>query len=119
MKDEPPSEKAQKLMTMWEMIVSNPELVQQTGWAPNFEGFIRQMAKYFNVPFNDLLLAVDPNMPTQEQPGQVQAPPRMKQSHTVNERISRTGTTQRGMDIELVKANQAAASQAGNGTGEL
>jgi hypothetical protein len=96
LQDETPNEKLQKLMNIWQnFVLPSQDISMQAGWMPNFEDVGRKVAKYSNMEFEDMFKQVDPNSPFVAQPqhGQVPVPPRFKQSHTVNERVNKSGTT--------------------------
>ncbi len=99
-----PQEKAQGVIELWHnMILPNAETLMQTGHMPNAAEAVRYVCKQMNVPFDILLKQMDPMM-REQVAGQVQAPQRMKQSHTVNERISRPGTTPHGNDNVMMQS---------------
>ena len=99
-----PHEKAQEVMELWNnMILPSAEMIMQSGYMPNAEGTLRYICKQRNVPFDILLKEMDPAMRKQVQ-GQIQAPSRLKTSHTVNERVSRPGTTPNGNDNVMMQS---------------
>jgi len=117
LREESPNEKAQKLMGIVnQFVLPMAEPMQQQGWMPNLEAIGRELARLSNIDFEDLFIPADPNMQQQmaqqEKPGQVPMPPRFKQSHTVNERVSRAGTTERGNTNALAQSNAAMMSKA-------
>lgn len=95
-----PSGKALEAMQFWnEMILPNQELIMQSGFIPNAAETFKYICKNKNLPFDIFFKALDPAMEQQMQErSSTDAPPRLKQSHTINERISRPGTTPRGND---------------------
>jgi len=102
--DRTPQEKAQGVMELWHnMILPNAEMLMQSGQMPNAAETVRYICKQLNVPYDILLQEMDPAM-KQQLAGQVNAPPRLKQSHTVNERISRPGTTPNGNDNVMMQS---------------
>jgi len=102
--DRTPQEKAQGVMEIWHnMVLPNAEMLMQSGYMPNTAETMRYICKQMNVPFDILLQEMDPVM-KQQIAGQVQAPQRLKQSHTVNERISRPGTTPSGNDNVMMQS---------------
>ena len=90
---------------MWHtMILPNAEMMMQAGYMPNAAETVRYICKQRNIPFDILLKEMDPMMKQQIQ-GQVEAPARLnKSSHTVNERISRPGTTPNGNDNVMMQS---------------
>jgi hypothetical protein len=78
-------------------------MLMQEGYMPKTSETVRYICKQLNVPFDILLQQMDPAM-RQQIAGQVQAPPRLKQSHTVNERVSRPGTTPRGNENVMMQS---------------
>jgi len=102
--DRTPQEKAQGVMELWHnMILPNAETLMQAGQMPNAAETVRYICKQLNVPYDILLKEMDPAM-KQQIAGQVQAPPRLKTSHTVNERISRPGTTPNGNNNVMMQS---------------
>ena len=112
-----PSQKAQEMMALMNSwIVPNAELFAQMGYMPNLPDSTEYICQQSNIPFDKVLTAMDPAMQQQMQQaaGATDAPPRMKQSHTVNERISRPGTTPKGNDNVMMAS---LAKMAGSGGG--
>jgi len=104
--DKTPQEKAQAVMELWNnMILPNAEMLMQSGHMPNAAETVRYLCKQLNVSFDTILKEMDPAM-KQEIAGQVAAPERLagKTSHTVNERISRPGTTPNGNDNVMMQS---------------
>jgi len=116
--DQTPQEKAQEVIELWHsMILPNAEMLMQDGHMPNAVETVRYVCKQRNVPFDILLKAMDPMM-KQQLAGQVQPPARLKESHTVNERISRPGTTPGGNDNVMTQslAKMATSGEPGGNT---
>jgi hypothetical protein len=111
--DRTPQEKAIEIIELWNnIIMPSADILMQAGYMPNVSETVRYICKQRNVPFDILLKEMDPAMKRQLA-GQVQAPPRLKQSHTVNERISRPGTTPNGNDNVMMQS-LAKMSTSGN-----
>lgn len=108
--DRTPSEKAQAVMAFWSgFIMPNAEMMMQSGMVPNFADTAKYLCKQMDIPFDILFQMADPKMLEQLNAGATDAPPRMKQSHTINERISRPGTTPRGQDNMMMQSLGKAA----------
>jgi len=102
--DKTPQEKAQSVLELWQnMIVPNAEMFMQSGYTPNAAETMRYVCKHLNISFDILLKEMDPAM-KQEIQGQEQAPQRLQNKHTVNERISRPGTTPNGNDNVMMQS---------------
>jgi len=108
-----PDEKAQMVIQLWQgFVMQSAEIMQQDGWIPNAVDTARYLCKQWDVPFDVLFKAMDPQAQNQMRNEMVNAPPRLaKESHTVNERISRPGTTPQGTDNAFMDANAAMAKQ--------
>jgi len=108
MRKETPKEQLAKYMQLWnEFVMPSAEIAASAGLAPNFQEFGRLVCKLAGVEFENLFMQQDGQQMEQQKPGMVPESPRFKRSHTINERISRSGTTQRGMNAEYLKANAA------------
>lgn len=104
MVDRTPQEKAQGVIELWHnMILPNAEMLMQDGQMPNAAETVRYICKQLDVPYDVLLKEMDPAM-KEQMAGQVQPPQRLKESHTVNERISRPGTTPNGNDNVMMQS---------------
>jgi len=102
--DRTPQEKAQGVMELWNnMILPSADMLMQSGQMPNAAETVRYICKQLNVPFDILLKEMDPAM-KQQVLGQIEAPQRLKTSHTVNERISRPGTTPNGNNNVMMQS---------------
>jgi hypothetical protein len=111
-----PSEKAQEMLQLLNgLVLPNAELFMQAGFMPNLAESLKYICKQMNVPFDILLQAMDPAMQEQMMQGQgaTDAPPRMKTSHTINERVSRPGTTPQGNENVMMASLGKMASMGG------
>lgn len=111
MMDETPSMKVEKLMAfMSNFVFPSAEMAMQSGLAPNIQEIARMLCKWLNLPMDQVYLAMDPAMQEslQEQ-GAVRNP--LRQSHTVNERVSRSATTPRGNEVNLMQSLAGARPQ--------
>jgi len=115
MKSETPSEKLQKLLSLWEsFVMASVDIAQQSNYKINFEKISTQISEYAGIDLDTLYQAMDP-AEAQEQmaQGAQQAPPRFKMSKTQNERISKPGTTEAGNRNQFLQANAASIKQQG------
>jgi hypothetical protein len=111
-----PMEKASAMMEMLNgVVLPNADFWMQLGYMPNIES-IKFICKQRNIPFDLLFSAMDPAMQEQlmKQAGDpTSMPPRMKQSHTINERISRPGTTPQGNENVMMQSLGKMAAMGG------
>lgn len=109
-----PSENAQIMMQIWNNVVRpNAELIMQSGGLPNAMEYVRYISKQYDVPYNVLVQKMDGEMAMAVKKQMMEAPPRLKESHTVNERVSRPGTTPQGERNEFMRSAAALAGQGG------
>lgn len=109
-----PDENAMLIMQMWNnMIMPSAEILMQSGAMPNAVGVVEYLCKQYDVPVDILISTMDPAMQDMVRKSMTEAPARMKQSHTVNERVSRPGTTPKGNENEFMKAMTGASQESG------
>ena len=108
-----PDEKAQIIMQVWGNIVQpSAEMLMQQGQMPNAAGTLQYLCKQYNIPTDVLVQAMDPQMRITLQQQQVASPSRLSQNkHTVNERVSRPGTTPQAQNNEMLRSLDAASKE--------
>lgn len=108
-KDETPQEKLQKYnFFLQNYVMPFQELIMQNGMTIDFMELYRLVGDLMNIKTEKIVKMMDPEtaemMAQFTQVGQIAAPARFKQSHTVNERISRPGTSPRNSQVNMAAA---------------
>ena len=114
MRETTPDETIQMILMLWErMVAPNMQLYMQAGVIPNIVGATQKIFELSNINFGEMFLPVDPNVQLGSNAGMIPMPAQFKRSETVNTRISRPGTTQRGNGQAIMAANAGLARQNG------
>lgn len=114
MRETTPDETIQMILMLWErMVAPNMQLYMQAGVIPNIVGATQKIFELSNINFGEMFLPVDPNVQLGSNAGMIPMPAQFKRSETVNTRISRPGTTQRGNGQAIMAANAGLAAQNG------
>jgi len=118
LKEQSPEEQlAAMFLVLEKWVIPTADQAAESGYALNFEATSKKIADLSGIEFEDLYIPTDPsNQSLRQQQGPIGAPP--SKTDSTYTRISRSGTTSKGNDQNLMMALNGAAPQ-NDGAAEL